>query len=65
MKFDKHLEDVNMTYIEHFLFANKVSITLFLLSIILFFHSLFTFLFEHTVSRKIKDLNSILNRDDK
>ena len=38
-----HLKENNKTYIEHFLFASKISLTLFFRSVIFLLHAVFPF----------------------
>jgi len=56
----KHLKDVNMTYMEHWMFACIVALKLFLLSLISLVHGIFPFIFILTVSDGIASLDSEL-----
>ena len=57
----KHLNDNKVGYCEHFTFAMKISIDLLKISICLAIHALYPEIFCDTASRKIKELNDILN----
>jgi len=63
----KHLKDVNMTYMEHWMFACIVALKLFLLSLISLIHGIFPFIFTRMVSDGIKSLDLELwtERNDK
>jgi hypothetical protein len=54
----KHLEDVSMTYTEHWMFAWSLALKLFLLSLISLAHGMFPFIFLSTTSNGIKQLSS-------
>ena len=56
----KHLKDVNMTYIQHMLYAIKLSFELSILSYIALFHALMPCYCETFVSDRIKKLNKKL-----
>jgi len=53
----KHLKDVNMTYMEHGMFAWMLALKLFLLSLISLVHGIFPFIFTRMVSDGIKSLD--------
>jgi len=53
----KHLKDVNMTYMEHGMFAWILALKLFLLSLISLVHGIFPFIFTRMVSDGIKSLD--------
>ena len=57
----KHLKDVNMTYIQHFYYAIKLSARLYYLSYISLVHAIFPCLFTETVSSDICKINEKLN----
>ncbi len=59
----KHLEDVNMTYIQHLILAIVNSGKLLLSSIILFFHGLYPCIFEHTASSLLKSIKFPVSGD--
>jgi len=63
----KHLKDVNMTYMEHCMFAWMLALKLFLLSLISLVHGIFPFIFTRMVSDGIASLDSELwtERNDK
>ena len=53
----KHLKDVTMTYMEHWMFAWILALKLFLLSLISLVHGIFPFIFIRMVSDGIKSLD--------
>lgn len=59
--FTKHPKEVDMTYIEHLMFALKLSALFFLLSIVSLTHAVFPFLFTKTASNLIKELHMELS----
>ena len=63
----KHLKDVNMTYMEHWMFAWVLALKLCLLSLISLVHGIFPFIFTRMVSDGIAALDSDLwtERNDK
>ena len=64
-KLVKHLNDINETYIQHLIFASKISYKLLCASIILFIHAIFPFIFVKTASCMIKEINKIIKeRED-
>ena len=58
--FTKHPKEVNETYFEHMKCAFKFFYTLLGLSIAALVHAIFPFLFKHTASSGIKDLNDCM-----
>jgi len=54
--FTKHPKEVNESYLQHLWVAMKYSLTLFLLFLIAFIHSIFPFIFKNTTSKKIINL---------
>jgi len=58
--FTKHPGSVGETYSRHFIKAVSYSARLFVMSLQVGIHSLFPFLFTHTVSDKVKLLNDEL-----
>ena len=60
--FTKHPKKVNETYFQHFFKAMSYSFIFFILTIKSFIHAIFPFLFEYSVSDKIKKIYSILEK---
>lgn len=58
MKIDKHLCDAEESYLQHFVCAAKMGMETLEISLILFTHAIFPFLFETTASQKIEKLNN-------
>lgn len=64
MKFlSKHLNEKNMTYFQHFIYALKFSAKLLFLSLAAFVHAIFPFFLTTTVSRGIERLHAKLLDD--
>lgn len=61
MKF-QHLEDVDMTYWEHFFFATGIAWDLFRATFALTVHAFFPCFFEHTASDIVADANDMFRR---
>ena len=62
----EHLNDANETYFEHMSKALKISLQLFIGSLMAFIHALLPSVFTTSASRKIKKLHSLIeNRDNK
>ena len=57
----KHLE--NTTYIKHLLFAFKVSVMLFVVSVVGIIHGIFPFILKNYVSSRVHDLNGEFTTD--
>ena len=58
----KHLEDVTMTYTEHWMFAWMLALKLFLLSLISLVHGILPFIFLSTVSNGVNQLTHDLDK---
>jgi hypothetical protein len=58
----KHLEEIKMTYFQHFLFAIKLSATFFLLSFTSLMHAILPCIFVKTASDNIKELNNFFEK---
>lgn len=59
----KHLNEKNMTYFQHFIYALKFSAKLLFLSLAAFVHAIFPFFLTTTVSRGIERLHAKLLDD--
>ncbi len=59
--FTKHPNSVNESYLQHLIFALKMSYKLFRLFVIAFVHAILPFLFKKTVSKKIIEMANDLN----
>ena len=58
-----HLEDNGMGYIEHMIFAIKISWIFLSASILLGIHALLPFILVDCASKRIKKINSLLELD--
>ena len=55
-RFTQHPKDKGMTYLEHFMHANELSLRCFKIAYALFIHAYFPHLFQDYASDKIKEL---------
>ena len=60
----KHLKDEGMPYTKHLIFAWRLGLKLFLLSLTSLVHGIFPFIFTHTVSDKVETLANELDKRD-
>ena len=60
----KHLEDVHMNYTMHLMFAWKLSLKLFLLSLMALAHGMFPSIFQQSVSNTINRLSDEFRQDE-
>jgi len=56
----RHLKDNNISYGKHCLFALAISWKLSLATLVGIIHALIPYLFQDTVSNKVKELNELL-----
>ena len=60
-----HLKSQNETYIEHLVYATKISSLLILLAVKCFVHAIFPFLYVTAVSDNIKKIKCLTERTNK
>lgn len=63
--FTSHPSKVNESYLEHLIFAIKISLLMILGGLSCLIHAFFPFLFEHTGSKCIKEIKRINNKTDR
>ena len=59
----KHLEDAHMNYTMHLIFAWKLALKLFLLSLTALVHGMFPSIFQQSVSNNINKLSDEFRQD--
>ncbi len=60
--FTKHPNKIGESYVQHFFKACMFSIKLVLISVKVFIHAIFPFLFENSASDSINKINNILQK---
>lgn len=55
-----HLDEVGETWVEHFLFAARIALILFITSFLVLLHAIFPFWFKRTGSQVIQGLYDLL-----
>ena len=60
--FTDHLKSVGENYFEHFLKSFSFGMKLLYIALGAFIHAIFPFLFEHSASDKVAELNDILQK---
>lgn len=55
-----HLDEVGETYWQHFAFAARIGLILFITSFLIVLHAIFPFMFKRTGSEVIKSLYDLL-----
>jgi len=60
-----HLDEVGETWFEHFLFAARIALILFITSFLILLHAIFPFWFKRTGSQVIQGLYDLLENRGK
>ena len=63
--FTKHPNSVGESYLQHFVKACGFSVKLILISVRVFIHAIFPFLFAHSTSNRVSKLNDVLQKRSK